>query len=65
MKRTILPHDFVPYYPVGIYPCEMYVDVANRIYDRIKNFSIDLPYEHKLKKLPLTLLSIMRIKCQI
>ena len=50
MKRTILPHDFVPYYPVGIYPCEMYVDVANRIYDRIKNFSIDLPYEHKLKK---------------
>ncbi len=45
MKRTILPHDFVPYYPVGIYPCEMYVDVANRIYNRIKNYSIDLPYD--------------------
>lgn len=50
MKRTIFPYDFSPYYPVGIQPCQMYVDVANRIYDRIKNMYINLPDADKLKK---------------
>ena len=50
MKRTIFPYDFSPYYPVGIQPCSMYVDVANRIYDRIKNINISLPNANKLKK---------------
>lgn len=40
MKRTIFPYDFSPYYPIGIQPCPMYVDVANRIYDRMKNKDI-------------------------
>ena len=50
MKRTIFPYDFSPYYPAGIQPCPMYVDVANRIYDRIKNMEINLPNAGKLKK---------------
>ena len=50
MKRTIFPYDFSPYYPVGIQPCSMYVDVANRIYDRIKNMDISLPDANELKK---------------
>lgn len=50
MKRTIFPYDFSPYYPVGIQPCPMYVDVANRIYDRIKDMDINLPYADNLKK---------------
>ena len=50
MKRTIFPYDLSPYYPVGIQPCPMYVDVANRIYDRIKNMDISLPDADKLKK---------------
>lgn len=50
MKRVIFPYDFSPYYPVGIQPCPMYVDVANRIYDRIKNMDISLPDADKLKK---------------
>ena len=50
MKRTIFPYDFSPYYPVGIQPCSMYVDVANRIYDRIKNINISLPNANRLKK---------------
>lgn len=50
MKRTIFPYDFSPYYPVGIQPSQMYVDVANRIYDRIKNMDINLPDADKLKK---------------
>ena len=40
MKRTIFPYDFSPYYPVGIQPCSMYVDVANRIY--VSNFIMNL-----------------------
>ena len=50
MKRTIFPYDFSAYYPVGIQPCPMYVDVANRIYDRIKNIDVNLPDADKLKK---------------
>lgn len=50
MKRTIFPNDFSPYYPMGILPCPMYVDVANRIYDKIKEMDIDLPDADKLKK---------------
>lgn len=50
MKRTIFPYDFSPYYPVGIQPCQMYVDVANRIYNRIKHMDISLPDADKLKK---------------
>gem|GEM_PF-6838108 len=34
MKRTIFPNDFSPHYPMGILPCPMYVDVANRIYPK-------------------------------
>ena len=50
MKRIIFPYDFSSYYPVGIQPCPMYVDVANRIYDRIKDMDINLPYADNLKK---------------
>lgn len=50
MKRTIFPYDFAPYYPVGIHPCPMYVDVANRVYERIKNVDLNLPDSGKLKK---------------
>ncbi|MGM9709852.1 MAG: DUF3843 family protein [Prevotella sp.] len=50
MKRWIFPNDFAPYYPAGIKPCPMYVDVANRMYDRIKEFNIALPYADDLKK---------------
>lgn len=50
MKRTIFPYDFAPYYPMGIQPCPMYVDVANRIYDRIKDMGLDLPDADDLKK---------------
>ena len=32
MKRTIFPYDFSPYYPGGIQPCPMYVDVAIILY---------------------------------
>lgn len=31
MKQKIFPYDFAPYYPVGVMPCPMYVDVANRM----------------------------------
>ena len=50
MKRAVFPYDFSPYYPIGIQPCSMYVDVANRIYDRIKNMDISLPDANELKK---------------
>lgn len=50
MKRTIFPNDFAPYYPMGIQPCPMYVDVANRIYERIKRVGLNLPNADKLKK---------------
>lgn len=50
MKRTIFPYDFAPYYPVGILPCPMYVDVANRVYDRIRNLTLELPDADDLKK---------------
>ena len=50
MKRTIFPYDFSPYYPAGIQPCPMYVDVANRIYDSIKDMDIAIPGEDDLKK---------------
>lgn len=50
MKRIIFPYDFISYYPVGIKPCPMYVDVANRIYDKIKTMNINLPHADKLKK---------------
>ncbi len=50
MKRTIFPFDFSPYYPVGIQPCPMYVDVANRIYDRTKNMVLEAPNADDLKR---------------
>lgn len=50
MKRTIFPQDFSQYYPIGIQPCRMYVDVANRIYDKIRDVGINLPDANKLKK---------------
>lgn len=50
MKRTIFPYEFSPYYPIGIQPCPMYVDVANRIYYKIKDMDINLPDTDKLKK---------------
>lgn len=50
MKRTIFPKDFAPYYPIGIMPCPMYVDVANRIYDRLKDIELELPYADDLKR---------------
>ena len=50
MKRKIFPYDFVPYYPMGIQPCPMYVDVANRIYGELKEIGIDLPGSDDLKK---------------
>ena len=50
MKRTIFPYDFSPYYPAGIQPCPMYVNVANRIYDSIKDMGIAVPDADDLKK---------------
>ena len=50
MKRTIFPRDFAPYYPTGVQPCPMYVDVANRIYDRIKDIWFELPDADELKR---------------
>ena len=50
MKRKIFPYDFAPYYPLGVQPCPMYVDVANRIYDRISDIGLDLPDADELKK---------------
>ena len=50
MRRTIFPYDFSPYYPAGIQPCPIYVDVANRIYNRIKNKGVNLPDADKLKR---------------
>lgn len=50
MKKVIFPNDFTPYYPIGIRPCSMYVDVANRIYERIKNLDLSLPDANNLKK---------------
>lgn len=50
MKRTIFPKDFAPYYPIGIQPCPMYVDVANRIYDRLQDIELELPYADDLKR---------------
>ena len=50
MKRTIFPYDFSPYYPIGIQPCPMYVDVANRIYERLKYLGLDLPDADELKR---------------
>ena len=40
MKQKIFPNDFAPYYPFGIGPCPMYVDVANRIYEILKKFDL-------------------------
>ena len=50
MKRRIYPNDFTQYYPMGIRPCPMYVDVANRIYERIKGLDLALPEADDLKK---------------
>ena len=50
MKQTIFPIDFAGYYPAGIRPCPMYVDVANRIYERIQGLSIRLPGADELRK---------------
>lgn len=36
MKHFIFQKDFASYYPAGIRPCQMYVEVANRIYEKIK-----------------------------
>ena len=37
MKRTIFPYDFAPYYPVGVQPCPMYVDVNEGLLDFVYN----------------------------
>lgn len=50
MKRKLFPYDFAPYYPIGIQPCPMYVDVANKIYEKIKGLDIALPWADELKK---------------
>ena len=50
MKQKIFPYDFAPYYPAGIQPCPMYIDVANRIYEKIKDLYIALPEADELKK---------------
>lgn len=50
MKRKIFPNDFAPYYPAGIFPCPMYVEVANKIYERIKRLDLALPAADGLKK---------------
>ena len=50
MKKTIFPKDFAGYYPPGIRPCPMYVDVANRIYERIQGLSTRLPGADELRK---------------
>lgn len=50
MRQRIFPYDFIPYYPVGILPCHMYVDIANRIYYRIKDWELNLPNSDELKK---------------
>lgn len=50
MKRKIFPNDFAPYYPFGIGPCPMYVDVANKIYEILKNFELELPEADDLKR---------------
>ena len=50
MKQTIFPIDFSTYYPIGIQPCPMYIDIANRIYHRIKDVVLPLPDADELKK---------------
>ena len=35
MKRSIFTKDFELYYPEGIQPCPMYVDIANKIYNAL------------------------------
>ena len=50
MKQTIFPIDFSTYYPIGIQPCPMYIDIANRIYHRIKDVILPLPDADELKK---------------
>lgn len=50
MKQSIFPYDFAPFYPMGIQPCPMYVDVANRVYKRIKEVELGLPDADNLKK---------------
>ena len=50
MKQTIFPIDFSTYYPIGIQPCPMYIDIANRIYHRIKHVILPLPDADELKK---------------
>lgn len=49
MKQTIFPIDFSTYYPIGIQPCPMYIDIANRIYHRIKDVVLPLPDADELK----------------
>lgn len=43
MKHSIFPKDFASYYPAGIRPCPMYVEVANRIYEKIKGVTFTWP----------------------
>lgn len=50
MKQKIFPYDFAPYYPVGVLPCPMYVNVANRIYNGIEDMDLDLPYPKDIMK---------------
>lgn len=66
MKRTIFPYEFSPYYPIGIQPCPMYVDVANRIYYKIKDMDINLPDTDKLKKeIAINAAIYLRIRCLV
>ena len=51
MKRTIFSNDFAPYYPIGLQPCPMYVNVANRIHELlVKEMELKSPDTDKLKK---------------
>lgn len=51
MRRTIFSNDFAPYYPIGLQPCPMYVNVANRIHKLlVKEMEFKSPDTDKLKK---------------
>lgn len=50
MKKTIFANDFYSYYPHGIMPCPMYVDVANKIYNQIRPLELEIPNADAIKK---------------
>ncbi|MCQ2343892.1 MAG: DUF3843 family protein [Paludibacteraceae bacterium] len=50
MKQKIFANDFIDFYPEGLMPCQMYVNVANEIYDEMQGLTLDLPDSNKIKK---------------